>query len=107
MLSTLTEVCAILRSFSITLAGTSVAVIAAPWLTPATGMTTAVGATDLGAVDTYTGLSFTVPASLDDQGRPQTCVIDTDLYKPHSASTANRVPAWSFHAVGARRFRRA
>ncbi|HEY5182604.1 MAG TPA: CocE/NonD family hydrolase, partial [Dermatophilaceae bacterium] len=48
--------------------------------------------TDLGAVDTYTGLSFTVPAGLDDQGRPQTCVIDADLYKPHTASTANRVP---------------
>jgi predicted acyl esterase len=81
-----------LRSFSMTLAGTSVAVIAAALLTPATGMATAVGATDLGAVDTYTGLSFTVPAGLDDQGRPQTCVIDADLYKPHTASTANRVP---------------
>jgi hypothetical protein len=96
-----------LRSFSMTLAGTSVAVIAAALLTPASGMATAAGATDLGAVDTYTGLSFTVPAGLDDQGRPQTCVIDADLYKPHTASTANRVPAWSFHAVGTRRFRRA
>jgi len=43
-------------------------------------------------VDTYTGLSFTVPAGLDDQGRPQTCVIDADLYKPHGASPANPVP---------------
>jgi|BarGraIncu00421A_1022006.scaffolds.fasta_scaffold17736_2 hypothetical protein len=96
-----------LRSFSMTLADTSVAVTVAALLTPATGMAAAAGATDSRAVDTYTGLSCTVPAGLDDQGRPQTCVIDTDLYKPHTASTANRVPAWSFHAVGTRRFRRA
>ncbi len=81
-----------LRSFSMTLAGTSAAVIAAALLTPATEMATAAGATALGAVDTYTGLSFTVPAGLDDQGRPQTCVIDADLYKPHTASAAKRVP---------------
>jgi hypothetical protein len=96
-----------LRSFSMTLADTSVAVTVAALLTPDTGMAAAAGPTDSRAVDTYNGLSFTVPAGLDDQGRPQTCVIDTDLYKPHTASTANRVPGWSFHAVGTRRFRRA
>ena len=95
------------HSFSLTVAGMSVPLIAAALLTPGTAAATAAGAPTLGAIDTYTGLSFTVPAGLDDQGRPQTCVIDTDLYKPHTASTANRVPAWSFHAVGTRRFRRA
>jgi len=45
----------------------------------------------VGAVDTYTGLSFRVPAGRDDVGRPQTCIIDADLYRPHSASTADRV----------------
>ncbi|KRE57297.1 hypothetical protein ASG70_00685 [Phycicoccus sp. Soil748] len=44
-------------------------------------------------VDTYTGLHFTVPAGNDDLGRPQTCTIDADLYKPHSAGPAARVPA--------------
>ena len=53
---------------------------------------TVAGAATLDTVDTYTGLSFTVPAGLDDQGRAQTCIIDADLFKPHSASTLNRVP---------------
>lgn len=47
----------------------------------------------LDAVDTYTGLSFTVPAGRDDLGQPQTCTIDADLYKPHSASRDAQVPA--------------
>ena len=47
----------------------------------------------LDAVDTYTGLTFTVPAGKDDLGQPQTCTIDADLYKPHSASRAAQVPA--------------
>ena len=47
----------------------------------------------LDAVDTYTGLTFTVPAGKNDLGQPQTCTIDADLYKPHSASSAARVPA--------------
>ncbi|GAB3067225.1 CocE/NonD family hydrolase [Pedococcus soli] len=58
--------------------------------TPASGATPS--ATSLGAVDTYTGLKFTVPAGNDDLGRPQTCTIDADLYKPHSASRSARVP---------------
>jgi len=73
-----------------TLAATSVAVVAASLLAPATA--TASASSPLGGVDTYTGLSFTVPAGLDDRGSPQTCVIDADLYKPHAASAANRVP---------------
>jgi hypothetical protein len=91
-----------LRSFSLTLAGTSVALLTSALVTPApatatattttTATATAPGAVPLGMVDTYTGLSFTVPAGLDDQGRPQTCVIDADLYKPHDASPANPVP---------------
>lgn len=81
-----------LRSFSLTLtlAGTSAAVMTAALLVPATA--TAAPPTSLGRVDSYTGLSFTVPAGLDDQGRPQSCVIDADLYKPHTASATNRVP---------------
>jgi predicted acyl esterase len=47
----------------------------------------------LDAVDTFTGLSFTVPAGKDDLGRPQTCTIDADLYRPHSAGPDQRVPA--------------
>lgn len=47
----------------------------------------------LDSVDVYTGLHFSVPAGQDDLGRPQTCTIDADLYKPHSASAAGRVPA--------------
>ncbi|NNM46561.1 CocE/NonD family hydrolase [Knoellia koreensis] len=47
----------------------------------------------LDAVDTYTGLTFTVPAGRNDLGQPQTCTIDADLYKPRSASATNRVPA--------------
>ncbi len=47
----------------------------------------------LDAVDTFTGLSFTVPAGNDDLGQPQTCTIDADLYRPHSASRDHRVPA--------------
>ena len=44
----------------------------------------------LGAVDTYTGLKFTVPAGRDDLGQPQSCTIDADLYKPHAASRSAR-----------------
>jgi predicted acyl esterase len=47
----------------------------------------------LDAVDVFTGLHFTVPAGRNDLGQPQGCTIDADLYKPHSASPANRVPA--------------
>ena len=47
----------------------------------------------LDTVDVYTGLSFTVPAGTNDLGQPQTCAIDADLYKPHSASQTRRVPA--------------
>ncbi len=47
----------------------------------------------LDAVDTYTGLTFTVPAGTDDLGQPQTCTIDADLYKPHSASRDAQAPA--------------
>jgi ABC-2 type transport system ATP-binding protein len=47
----------------------------------------------LDSVDTYTGLTFTVPAGANDLGQPQTCTIDADLYKPHSASSSARVPA--------------
>lgn len=46
----------------------------------------------LDTVDTYSGLTFTVPAGTNDLGQPQTCTIDADLYKPHSASRAARVP---------------
>src|SRR5664280_1357902 len=53
---------------------------------------TVAGAATLDTLDAYTGLSFTVPAELDDQGRAQTCIIDADLFKPHSASALNRVP---------------
>jgi ABC-2 type transport system ATP-binding protein len=80
------------RSLSLTLAFASVALLAAVVVTPSTATATTADTTTLGAVDTYTGLSFTVPAGLDDQGRPQTCIIDADLYKPHSASAANPVP---------------
>ncbi|MHB8186552.1 MAG: alpha/beta fold hydrolase [Dermatophilaceae bacterium] len=83
-----------LRSFSLTLAGTSAAVMTAALLAPATAtaVTSAATSTPVGTVDTYTGLSFTVPAGLDDRGRPQSCVIDADLYKPHTASATHRVP---------------
>ena len=47
----------------------------------------------LDAVDTFTGLSFTVPAGRDDLGQAQTCTIDADLYRPHSAVPDHRVPA--------------
>jgi hypothetical protein len=96
-----------LRLFSMTPADTSVAVTVAALLTPATGSAAAAEATDSRAVDTCAGLSCTVPAGLDDQGRPRTCVIDTGLCKPPTAPTADRAPAWSFHAVGTRRFRTA
>ena len=84
-----------LRSFSLTLAGTSAAVMMVALLAPATAEGASPTATPapLGAVDTYTGLSFSVPAGLDDLGRPQSCVIDADLYKPHTASATNRVPS--------------
>jgi ABC-2 type transport system ATP-binding protein len=84
-----------LRSFSLTLAGTSAAVITAALLAPSSATAAGLapgGAAPLGAIDTYTGLSFTVPAGLDDQGSPQSCVIDADLYKPHDATASNRVP---------------
>lgn len=45
------------------------------------------------AVDTYSGLTFTVPAGTNDLGQPQTCTIDADLYRPHSAGPDRRVPA--------------
>src|SRR6476619_3213998 len=51
------------------------------------------GTTSLDQVDAYTGLHFTVPAGTDDQGNPQTCVIDADLYKPHHADASHQVPA--------------
>jgi hypothetical protein len=80
----------------------SVAVLAAATLTgvafgghasavPAAGA--ARTAPTLDTVDTYTGLTFTVPAGANDLGQPQTCTIDADLYKPHSASSSARVPA--------------
>lgn len=47
----------------------------------------------LDAVDVYAGLHFTVPAGTDDLGQPQSCTIDADLYKPHSAGPSARVPA--------------
>ena len=47
----------------------------------------------LDTVDTYTGLTFTVPAGNNDLGQPQTCTIDADLYRPHSAGPDRRVPA--------------
>ena len=81
-----------LRMFSLTLAGTSAALLTAVLVTPAAATATMAGGAALGAVDTYSGLSFRVPAGQDDQGGPQTCIIDADLYKPHSASAANRVP---------------
>ena len=84
-----------LRPLSLTLAGSTAVVMSVALLTPtpasAAGPTGA-AASPLGPVDTYTGLAFTVPAGLDDMGRPQTCVIDADLYKPHTASATNRVP---------------
>ncbi len=43
-------------------------------------------------VDTWTGLKFTVDAGTNDLGQPQKCTIDADLYKPHTASSALRVP---------------
>ncbi|WP_082592339.1 CocE/NonD family hydrolase [Phycicoccus sp. Soil803] len=58
----------------------------------ATPAASATGA-PLDSVDTYSGLTFTVPAGRNDLGQPQTCTIDADLYKPHSASRAARVPA--------------
>ena len=70
--------------------GTSAAIITAALLTPTSA--TASAPAPLGAVARYTGLSFSVPVGLDDMGRPQSCVIDADLYKPHAASTTNRVP---------------
>ena len=57
---------------------------------PATSATAT--ATALQEVDSYVGLEFTVPAGRDDLGRSQTCTIDADLYKPHSASPSARVP---------------
>jgi predicted acyl esterase len=51
------------------------------------------GASPLDTVDVYTGLHFTVPAGANDLGQPQACTVDADLYKPHSASAADRVPA--------------
>lgn len=83
------------RSFSLTLVGSSATVLMAALLSPATATagTSAATPAPLGAVDTYTGLSFTVPAGLDDLGRPQSCVIDADLYKPHAASATRRVPS--------------
>ena len=53
---------------------------------------TAPAAVALGAVDTFSGLTFRVPAGRDDLGRSQTCTIDADLYKPHTASPSSRVP---------------
>jgi len=47
----------------------------------------------LDAVDVYTGLHFSVPAGTNDLGQPQSCTVDADLYKPHSAGAASRVPA--------------
>jgi predicted acyl esterase len=69
--------------------GPAVAAMAAP----AAGGPTTARATTLQPVDTYTGLRFVVPAGNDDLGRPQTCTIDADLYKPHGAGPAARVPA--------------
>ena len=75
-------------------AGLAPSALAAPTAAPAAALGTASPAPPpLDAVDVFTGLHFTVPAGNDDRGNPQTCVIDADLYKPHSAGPANRVPA--------------
>jgi predicted acyl esterase len=79
-----------LRSFSLILAVTSAVMTTA---LPAPATPTAANPMPLGQVDSYTGLAFTVPAGLNDQGNPQSCVIDADLYKPHTASATNRVPS--------------
>ena len=80
----------------------SVAVLAAAALTGVTlgghayaaqGTAAGAPAAPLDSVDTYTGLSFTVPTGTNDLGQPQTCTIDADLYKPHAASPSARVPA--------------
>src|SRR6476646_10939025 len=65
--------------------------IAAP--APASPGAAAAPADSFDSVDTYTGLKFVVPAGSKDLGQPQTCTIDADLYKPHSASPSARVPA--------------
>ncbi|HEV7173080.1 alpha/beta fold hydrolase [Pedococcus sp.] len=80
---------------------TAVAALAAAGLfiagQPASAQTTAQTSAQttqtLDTVDTYTGLTFSVPAGTDDLGRPQTCTIDADLYKPHSANASSRVPS--------------
>src|SRR4051794_18230254 len=50
-------------------------------------------ASGLDTVDTYSGFRSPVPAGRNDLGQPQSCTIDADLYKPHSASRSARVPA--------------
>lgn len=69
--------------------------LAAPAAPPASAAPAARTAApaSLDSVDTYSGLRFTVPAGRNDLGQPQTCTIDADLYKPHSASRTAPVPA--------------
>ena len=84
-----------LRSLSLTLTTTSTAVITAVFCAPAAASAIALAPAPPvpeQTVDTYTGLRFLVPAGRDDQGHPQSCVVDADLYKPHAASATNRVP---------------
>jgi ABC-2 type transport system ATP-binding protein len=74
---------------ALSLVGTSLVLSAGPTLAKGGGP----GPAPLDTVDTFTGLHFTVPAGTNDVGLPQSCTIDADLYKPHSASSTNRVPA--------------
>lgn len=76
-----------------TLAGLGLAAPGAATAAPAAPSVATAPTTSLDSVDTYTGLKFSVPAGSNDLGQPQTCTIDADLYKPHSASPSARVPA--------------
>lgn len=67
--------------------------LVAPAAGPAAAAPGAAAASTPDSVDTYTGLKFSVPAGSNDLGQPQTCTIDADLYKPHSANPSARVPA--------------
>ena len=60
---------------------------------PAVGAPPAAGPPALAPVDVYTGLSFSVPAGSDDLGRPQTCTVDADLYRPATADAGHPAPA--------------
>ena len=80
------RLCAALGSAALVATGLGLTAAAAP-------AATLTGTAPLDTVDAYTGLHFAVPAGANDLGQPQTCTVDADLYKPHSASAANRVPA--------------